>query len=123
MLRASSIAPLHFFGKDDRNVVQHELFSHVIPLVPVSVSHDKEGIINDIIIFVRSRQNEMHHDVLVMLCHWHECQHHMTMMATLMESSYFLGHDNQNEVHDHVKSLVPESALFDSDVCYVNVYI
>ena len=46
MLMASSMAPLHSLGQYIQNEVQHDLFSHVTPLLPLSMSHNATGIIN-----------------------------------------------------------------------------
>ena len=57
----------------------------------------------------------------VMLCYWHQFQHHITLVASLMAALHFLGHDDQNEVpHEFfgdVMPLAPVSASYDSDVC------
>ena len=46
-----SVAPLHFFGQYDQNDMQHDFFSHTIPLAQALVSHDADGIVNGTIPF------------------------------------------------------------------------
>ena len=53
---ASSMAALHFLGQDDENEVKHDISGHVIPLAPVSVSHNATSIVNGTIAFLKSRQ-------------------------------------------------------------------
>ena len=51
----SSIAPLHLLDQGNQKDVEHDSSSHMIPLVPTSVSHDADSIVNGTIAFVRLR--------------------------------------------------------------------
>ena len=44
MLMASSMAQLHYLGKEDQNEVQHDFLYHVTPLA--LALHDASGVIN-----------------------------------------------------------------------------
>ena len=56
MPTAPSMAPLHYLAQDTWNEVQHDIFSHVKPLVSALASHDADGIINGTTAFLRIRQ-------------------------------------------------------------------
>ena len=64
MPMALSVAPLYSLGLDNWNNVQHDLFGHLLPLMPVSVSHDASSIINaPFHLSGQDDQNEMQHDL------------------------------------------------------------
>ena len=44
--------PLHLLGQDNQNEAQHDFYSHIIPLVPASASHDADRVVNGTIAFV-----------------------------------------------------------------------
>ena len=51
----------HFVGHvmpvfDDQNEVQHDFFCYLTLFAPASTSCDTNGIVNNIVVFVRSRQ-------------------------------------------------------------------
>ena len=52
---ALAIAPLHSWGQDNLNNVQHYILGYVIPLVLFSVSHYANSVINGNIPFLTSR--------------------------------------------------------------------
>ena len=49
------MAPLHSFGQDNQNAVQHGPNGHVMPLVLALVSCDVNVVTKGIIAFLRSR--------------------------------------------------------------------
>ena len=51
-----SMAPLHLLGHNDQNKVKHDIFSHVMPLVPVLLSCEGTCIISGVTLFIRLRQ-------------------------------------------------------------------
>ena len=54
MLMALSISPLYSLGQGNWNNVQYNSFGHVMPLMPLSVSHDVNSVINGTIPIVMS---------------------------------------------------------------------
>ena len=42
----------------------------------------------------QDNQDEVQHDFLVMLCHWHWCQHCMMLMALSMAPQNSFGHNS-----------------------------
>ena len=56
MMMAAPMAPLYSIGQDDWSEVQHDMGGPVKPMVPLSVSRDHDGIINDTISFFISRR-------------------------------------------------------------------
>ena len=55
MPMALSIVSLYSLGKDDLNNVQHNVFGHVMALALALLSDHAKSVINDSILFVRSR--------------------------------------------------------------------
>ena len=82
MPTALSMVPLHSSGQDNWNEVQHDIFRYVIPSVLEMALCDADGVIMDIISFLRSRWCKMSCNMtfLVMWCYWLQC--HMILMAS-----------------------------------------
>ena len=101
MLKASSMAPLHLLGQNDRNAMQMTS-GYVTPLALVSVPCDANDIINGTTAFVRLRQWKWGTLWLFWSCdHWHHSWHYVMLTALSMTPLHLLLQDNQNDVpHD-----------------------
>ena len=82
--------PYHFLGQNDPNEVQHEYFRQVTTLIQALSSCDANGVINDTIIFLRSRWLNKDATWLFWACDaigigitWHQwhCKWNMALMA------------------------------------------
>ena len=94
MLMALSVAPLNSLGHDDQNEVQHDHLGHVMPLTPTLASSNADGVINDIIAFIRSKWGIPWHfwscyatgiGISTTWYQWHHQWHHYTPYIKTIE--------------------------------------
>ena len=80
-------------------MVQQDVFGHMMPLAQVFASHDADSIINGTIVFLRTRWSKWSQTwLLVMGCHWSQHQCHMIMRASSVAPLHSLGQDDQSDV-------------------------
>ena len=78
-------------------LVCNRTFGYVMPLSPVLVSHNANGIyMVPLYSLGHNNENEIQHDSLVMLHHWQWCWHHMMPMASKKAPLHSLCQDDQN---------------------------
>ena len=97
------MAPLYSLGPNDQNEVKHDFYSYVMPLIPPLLLRDANYITTGIILFISWRNlSKVWHDFLVIWCCWHQCEHHMTLIALSVTPFHFLSQNDWNKVQHNL---------------------